>query len=153
MEYALNCAGLRCWGGGLRRGSCGGDKGRMPYAPTIRAFSFLYVRTTFSTHTHPLHNTITHVRPSSLPRCCVFRRRRGAYGIRPGLRGFAKLHRRFAVRLMRLCKGVCYTPLHICRIQSTGNIHRLYDYAKTKIVCFFQMPRKLHRTWEKLHRT
>ncbi len=84
--------------------------GRMPYAPTIRAFSFLYVRTTSSTQPHPLHHTITRVRPLSLPRCCVFRRRRGVWHT-PELRGLCNLSGQLAARLGRRCTGrMPYAP-------------------------------------------
>ena len=68
--------------------------------------------------------------------CPMNRAAAGAYGIRPDCAN------------LRFCgggsrsgssggvQGVCHTPLHIYRLQSTGNIHRLYDYANPKSGCF-----------------
>ncbi len=37
-------------------------------------------------------------------------------------------------------KGVCNTPLHIYRTQSTSNTHRLYSFHKSKTVVFSKHP-------------
>ena len=105
--------------------------GRMPYAPTIRAFPIPLACMAFP------HN-----------RC----RRRGVWHT-PGLRGLAMSRRGYAVRIMRRREGrMPYAPTYMP--YSINRQHTSFIlFRKPRKRLFFQTSRKLHGTWEKLHRT